>query len=135
MRECIFVEVWLGGEDGHIMKLILNHLHHQPSPSLAALVRQRLETLREDLQIDEARVLVENRHDASPPFRISAHLVTPGPDLFTEAVDHTLRAALDKMVGQLEARIGHRKGKRARSNRAHRKTAPAQQLASAVRRN
>lgn len=117
------------------MKLILNHLHHQPSPSLATLIRQRLETLREDLQIDEARVLVEYRHEASPPFRISAHLVTPGPDVFAEAVDHTLRAAVDKMVGQLESRIDHRKEKRARSVRALRKTAPAQQLASASRRS
>ncbi len=117
------------------MKLILNHLHHQPSPSLASLIRQRLESLREALRIDEARVLVENRHDASPPFRISAHLVTPGPDVFAEAVDHTLRAALDKIVAQLEASIDHRKGKRARSDRAPRKTAPAQQLASAGRRN
>lgn len=109
------------------MKLILNHRHHQPSPSFTALVKQRLESLREALQIDEARVLMEHRPEASPAFRITAHLVTPGPDVFAEAVDHTLRAALDKMIGQLEARIDHRHQKRARRGpNPLKKTSPAQ---------
>lgn len=111
------------------MKLILTHRHHQPSPSFTALVRQRLEALREALQIDEARVLVERRLEASPAFRVTAHLVTPGPDVFADAVDHTLRAALDKMIGQLEARIDHRQQKRARRGQNPLKKTSAAQLA------
>lgn len=58
------------------MKLILTHRQHQPSPSFTALVKERLEPLQEDLQIDEARVLVERQLEASPPFRVKAHLST-----------------------------------------------------------
>lgn len=96
------------------MKFILTHHHHDPSPSFIALVKQRIESLSEALQIDEAHVLLERRLEASPVFRIGAHLVTPGPDVCAIAVDHTLRAALDKMIVQLEARIDHRHQKRAR---------------------
>ncbi len=96
------------------MKFVLTHRHHQPSPSFTALVKERLESLREALQIDEARVLIERRLEESPAFRVSAHLVTPGPDVLAEAVDHTLRAALGKMFGKLESRIDQRQQKRAR---------------------
>ena len=96
------------------MKLILTHRHHQPSPSFTALVKERIESLREALQIDEARVLIERRLEESPTFRVTAHLVTPGPDVMAEAVDHTLRAALGKMFGKLETRIDQRHQKRAR---------------------
>lgn len=96
------------------MKLILKHSHHQPSPAFAALLRQQLAALGKDLRIDEARVFIEHRREASPPFRVAAHLVTPGPDVFAEAVDHTLRAALQKTIEGLEGRIGHRHQRRAR---------------------
>ncbi len=96
------------------MKLIITHHHHQPSPSFIALIKQRLESLREALQIEEARVLIERRLDESPAFRVSARLVTPGPEVVAEAVDHTLRAALGKMFGKLEAPIDHGQQKRAR---------------------
>ena len=68
------------------MKLILTHRHHQPSPAFTALVKERLESLREALQIDEARVFIERRLEASPAFLVTAHLVTPGPDVFADAV-------------------------------------------------
>ncbi len=116
------------------MKLIFTHRHHQPSPSFTALVTQRLESLREALQIDEARVLIERRLEASPAFRITAHLVTPGPDVLAEAVDYTLRAALDKMIGQLEARIDHRHQKRARRGpNPLKKTAPTRHASVGAR--
>jgi hypothetical protein len=85
------------------MKLILQHRHHQPSPAFTALLKQQLD-LRQ-LRIDEARVLVERRLEASPAFRVAAHLVTPGPDVLAEDVDHTPGAALRKTIAQLEARI------------------------------
>lgn len=117
------------------MKLILSHRHHQPSPSFTALVKQRLESLREGLQIDEARVLIERRLEESPAFRVKAHLVTPGPDVLAEAVDHTLRAALGKMFGKLEAHIVHRHQKRVRREPASPRKVARTRLASAGARN
>lgn len=96
------------------MKFILKHLHHNPSPSLAATIRRQLDELGKSLRIDEAHVVVARRREASPPFRVAAHLVTPGPDVFAEADDHTLYAALRKAVAQLEDRIRHRHLKRAK---------------------
>ena len=104
---------------GLFMKFVITHRHHTPSPAFTALAEKRIESLREALQIDEAKVLVERRLEASPAFRISAHLVTPGPDVLAEAVDHTLRAALEKLITELENRIDHRHEKRARSARSH----------------
>ena len=100
------------------MKLILQHRHHQPSASLIALLHEQLKAIGEIRQIDEARILIERRHEDSPPFRIAAHLVTPGPDLFAEAVEHTLRAALQKIVSQIEAELARRMQKRTRNLRS-----------------
>ena len=63
------------------MKITIKHLHHTPSPSLVTLIGQHLGEIAKTRQIDEARIVVEQRLEASPPFRISAHLVTPGPDI------------------------------------------------------
>ena len=41
---------------------------------------------------------LERRHEGSPPFRVSVHLVTPGPDVFAESCDHTLHAAIGKVM-------------------------------------
>ena len=95
------------------MKLLITHRHQQPSPSFTALITERIEALAEVIHIDEAHIQVEHQLEASPPFRLTAHLVTPGPDLFADSVDHTLRAALEKLVAQLEARIEHKHQKRA----------------------
>jgi ribosome-associated translation inhibitor RaiA len=91
------------------MNIRYHHLHHAPSPSLAALIERRIEFLGKSLRIDEARVTVERRLASSPAFRFSAHLVTPGPDVYAEALDHTLRAAIHKTVSELENRIASRK--------------------------
>jgi len=116
------------------MKLTIQHRQHQPSESFAALVTKQIEALREALQIDEARVLIERRLESSPPFRISAHLVTPGPDVLAEAVDHTLRAALKKLIEELESRIDHRHAKRARRKQSHFKTHVPTQMGAATSR-
>lgn len=58
--------------------------------------------------LDQAHVLVAREPEASPPFRVAAHLVTPGPDIRAEGADHTFAAALQKAVAQLADRIKHR---------------------------
>jgi hypothetical protein len=106
------------------MKIILKHLHHNPSPSLLELLEKELEALLSELRIDEARVLLERLPDASPPFRVAFHLVTPGPDVMVETTDHTLRAALLKAFEAVRDKIGHRNLKRTR----RREAAPAIEL-------
>lgn len=100
------------------MKITMQHRHHQPSPSFAALVRAHLEEIHKTRQIDEARVLVERRLEDSPPFRLSLHLVTPGPDIAVEAVDHTLHAALMKTIDAVESQLAHRARKQTRRLRS-----------------
>jgi ribosome-associated translation inhibitor RaiA len=112
------------------MKLTLIHRHHKPSASFTSLIERHLKEMSKSLRIDEAHILIERQLEASPPFRMSAHLVTPGPDVFAEANDHTLRAALQKMVDQIGARINHRDQKRAQSARSHFKTASSTHFSS-----
>lgn len=97
-----------------IMKITLKNLHHEPSPSLIELLEKELRALSTELQIDEARVIFERRLEGSPPFHVSFHLVTPGPDVEAETTDHTLRAALLKAFDALRSKIDHRHQKRAR---------------------
>jgi ribosome-associated translation inhibitor RaiA len=94
------------------MKIHIQDRHQKSTAPFNEIVHQKLESLSEDLRIDEAHVVIEHLADASPPYRMTAHLVTPGPDVFAEAVDHTLHATLVKMTSQLEARIEHRHQKR-----------------------
>lgn len=117
------------------MKIILKHLHHKPSASFTAMIEQHLGELGKTRQIDEARIIIERRMEASPPFRISAHLVTPGPDVFAEAVDHTLRAAFEKMIALLAADISRRHLKRAGRVRNTPRTGPPTQITAANARN
>jgi ribosome-associated translation inhibitor RaiA len=100
------------------MKLILKHRHHEPSPFFTALIESEMKALEPVLRIDEARVRIEHQPESSPPFRISAQLVTPGPDVFADASDHTLRAALFKLVRRLRGTISHRSGRRIRKLRS-----------------
>ena len=111
------------------MKLILQHRFHQPSDSFTALVESELTALGTQLRIDEAHVLVEHQKDKSPPFRISAHLVTPGVDVSADASDHTLRAALTKLVRSLQDILSHRAQKRSRKDRSQVSPRPLSQSA------
>jgi hypothetical protein len=96
------------------MKISLTKIHHRPSPSLVELLENELVGLSAILRIDEARVRIERRLESNPPYFVSCHLVTPGPDVTAESMDHTLRAALLKVIGSLRDKIDHRHRKRAR---------------------
>lgn len=94
------------------MKLTLQH-HHLPSTDeLDSLIENRILALQPRLQIDEANVRLECRFEKSPAFSVRVHLVTPGPDVFAESRDHTIRAAIEKVLADLEAKIGSRFEKR-----------------------
>ena len=94
------------------MKLNLTHRNHAPSSSIIEMIEKELRSLLPSLQIDEARVRLERSLTASPPFSVSFHLVTPGPDVIVKSSDHTLRAAVLKAFGRIADKIGHRQAKR-----------------------
>ena len=94
------------------MKLTLTHRNHAPSKSIVEMIEKELKALEPDLQIDEARVLLERSLTDSPPFTASFHLVTPGPDVIVKANDHTLRAAILKAFEKIAGKVEHRQAKR-----------------------
>ncbi|MEO5754369.1 MAG: hypothetical protein ABIR38_06650 [Chthoniobacterales bacterium] len=94
------------------MKLKLKHSGIHPAKGLRAIVHQKILTLMPLRQIDLAMVRITREEEASPAFCVRAHLVTPGPDLFAEARDHTFAAALGKAMRQLTAGIKARASKR-----------------------
>jgi len=94
------------------MKLTLQHFCVRSTDQLDGWIESRILSLQERLQIDEANVRLECCLQTSPPFAVRVHLVTPGPDVFAEGRDHTLRAAFGKVMTQLEEEIDGREIKR-----------------------
>ena len=104
----------------HSMKLTIQHFEVRSTHALDSLVEERILALQPRLQIDEANVRLAHERALSPPYGVQVHLVTPGPDVFAESKDHTLAAALDKVILELEGKIGQRKtrhGERVRNQR------------------
>lgn len=112
------------------MKLTLRHRNHAPSRSIMEMIEKELESLQPDLQIDEARVHLERSLTASPPFSVSFHLVTPGPDVIVKSTDHTLRAAILKAFARISGKIGHRRAKRVERNAGNHITASPRRFAA-----
>ena len=101
------------------MKLTVQHHKIRSTDEVDSLLEERIFELEPRLQIDEARVRLECRWGASPPFRVAIHIVTPGPDLDAEGRDHSIRVAIGKAFLDLETRLRHRERKpnrRVRSN-------------------
>ncbi len=94
------------------MKLMLKHFGIHPATGLRAIVHQKISLLAPMRQIDQAKVRITREDETSPAFCVQAHLVTPGPDVFAEARDHTLAAALGKAMKQLADGIKGRMRKR-----------------------
>ncbi len=88
--------------------------------------------MQPSLLIDEANVRLECRHEESPPFSVRIHWVTHGPDLVTESRDHTIHAALNKVMAALEAKLGSRAWKQLRRVR-HSLQAPGSMRLGRVR--
>ncbi len=102
------------------MKLTLQHFDIRSTDVLDTLVEERILGLGPLLQIDEANVRLERHRGASPAFRAQVHLVTPGPDVLAEARDHTIRAAVEKVLAELELKINGRALQRMRRVRGDR---------------
>jgi hypothetical protein len=96
------------------MKLILQHANVRPIHQLDRWVESALASLLPFARIEEDRVRLEYVPEASPPYRASAHLVVPGPDVRVEVVDHTARTAYASMMAVLRARVIERAARRLR---------------------
>ena len=102
------------------MKLTVQHCHLRSTDQVDSLIEHHILALQPRLQIDEANVRLERHREQSPPFRVHVHLVTPGPDVVAEGKDHTLRAAIAKVMGALEAKLNRRQVSRLAGARTHR---------------
>jgi ribosome-associated translation inhibitor RaiA len=94
------------------MRLNVQHLNLRSLNALDAWVENQIIALGQARRIDEANVRLTRLQNASPAYQVNVHLVTPGPDVFAESRDHTLRAAFTKAVAQLREKITSRTLKR-----------------------
>lgn len=94
------------------MRLNLQHLNLRSLDTLDSWVAKQILALGQARQIDEANVRLVRVKNASPAYQVNVHLVTPGPDVFAESRDHTLRAAFIKALAQLREQITSRTTKR-----------------------
>jgi len=96
------------------MKLTLQHHSIRSTSALDLWVENQIFALRERLQIDEANVRLAHRPEVSPAYEVNVHLVTPGPDVYAQGRDHTLQAALRKVLHALKGKIVDRALRRER---------------------
>lgn len=96
------------------MRLNVQHFGLASTDALDSWVEKQILALGRLRQIDEANIKLTRHANSSPPFQVEAHLVTPGPDVFAEARDHTLQAAFTKVLDQLRETITSRETKRLR---------------------
>ena len=94
------------------MRLNVQHLNIRPLGALDSWVEKQILALGETRQIDEANVRLVRLRETSPAYQVQVHLVTPGPDVFAESRDHTLRAAFAKAMARLREQIARRATKR-----------------------
>jgi hypothetical protein len=96
------------------MRINLQHLNLRSRDRLDRWIEDQILALNEVHRIDEAHVRLECQFESSPPFSVHIQLVTPGPDIFAESRDHTLRAAFTKALTRLRMVITGRATKQLR---------------------
>jgi ribosome-associated translation inhibitor RaiA len=94
------------------MRLNVQHRNIRSLAALDSWVEKQIFALGRSRQIDEANIRLIRLENASPAYQVNVHLVTPGPDVFAESRDHTLRAAFTKVMAQLREQIALRANKR-----------------------
>ena len=95
------------------MKILLRYCGLNARASWQGLVEAQLRKLENLAAIASARVTLEWQREVKPAFRVLTLLEVPGPDVHAEARDHTLQAALLKVVKDLERQIRSRRRRRA----------------------
>ena len=95
------------------VQIVFSGCHRLPEHEAA--ITKAIDGFRQNLRIDEARVRVECHAGQPYPFRVAAHLVTPGPDLEAEGRDYTFEAALRKLGQAVGKTLRQRESKRRRA--------------------
>ena len=95
------------------MKILLRYCGLNASAYWRGLVEAQLRKLEGLAAIASARVTLEWQREVKPAFRVLTLLEVPGPDVHAEARDHTLQAALLKVVKDLERQIRSRRNRQA----------------------
>jgi ribosome-associated translation inhibitor RaiA len=90
------------------MRINLQHLNLRSRDRLDHWVEEQILALGETRRIDEANVRLTRLAGASPAYQVNVHLITPGPDVFAETRDHTMRAAFAKAMTQLREQVTSR---------------------------
>src|SRR6266404_3570247 len=98
--------------NGNPMNIILRYRGLKPRVVWQGLVEAQLRKLQDLAAIASARITLEWQHQIKPAFLVLASLEVPGPDFHAEASDHTVQAALLKVVNNLERQIRLRKKRR-----------------------
>jgi ribosome-associated translation inhibitor RaiA len=93
------------------MKILLRYCGLNACSAWQGLVEAQLKKLQGLAAIAAAHVTLERQRELAPAFWVHAELEVPGPDFHAEARDHTLAAALLKVVGELERQIRSRRGR------------------------
>lgn len=101
------------------MKILLRYCGLNARASWRGLVESQLRKLERLAAIASAQITLEWRHEIKPAFRVLALLEVPGPDVHAEAHDHTLPAALLKVVRDLERQFRIRSSRRADRRRTN----------------
>lgn len=104
------------------MEIVVHYHGLNARPLWKTLAEAQLGKLQSLASIARAQITFMWQHGVKPAFRVAALLEVPGPDFHAEASDHTLQAALLKVVNDLEHQI------RARTNRRLNKTKTNLQL-------
>jgi ribosome-associated translation inhibitor RaiA len=94
------------------MKTSLRYLGLNAQAAWDRLVQEHLNFLQTLTNIESAQVVLERQREDTPAFRAHVVLVVPGPDFHADAMDHTLTAALHKVVENLKHQIRARQTKR-----------------------
>ena len=87
------------------MKPSLRYLGLNAQAAWDRLVQEHLNLLQNLTHIESAQVVLERQWEDTPAFRARMVLVVPGPDFHADAMDHTLSAALQKVVQNLKRQI------------------------------
>jgi hypothetical protein len=81
------------------------------NPDVRHWLQQPLERLASQVTVHAAVVVVQHDLTSAPPFRASALLAVPGPDIHADAQDHTFEAVWLKVTASLRKQIGRRKAR------------------------
>ena len=99
------------------MKLLLQPTNVRLRPAVERLVERRLLALAARQRLEAAVVRLEEAGGGSPRFHASVLLRVPGPDIHATACDHTVRVAVEKVLGAVEAQVAARSSRRRHARR------------------